>query len=187
MEIIQLVVIVVFLGLVTILWTDERKRSRRKFTHMITAAYVLGVLYFTLLSRQPSEDSKMNLVLFYSVIRSLRYPVNTGEIIHHLLAGRFDQVFTTYKPLKAALLNIMLFVPLGYILPLYIKKRRGMFPKIIMISAMCSLCIELTQAVTRFGWFDVDDLFCNITGGAAGYLLYIIAGSLIRSRRKNNE
>lgn len=70
--------------------------------------------------------------------------------------------------------NVLLFVPLGFLLPiLFVKTRR--FSAIITWSILASLTIELTQLGTRLGYFDVDDLILNALGGVIGYVVWTMA------------
>ena len=66
------------------------------------------------------------------------------------------------------LLNIAMFVPLGFLLPLMGKKFRKWY---VMIPAGfgTSLVIELAQLAMKRGICDVDDLFCNGLGAVMGF------------------
>lgn len=152
-------------------WTKENKT----IAYIVCAAYALGVLYFTLFSRRPTGDNKVNFMLFYSFYRSLKYPIYWHEYARYLLAGQYDKVFTTTKPLETALLNVLLFIPMGYILPVYLDAKKNRMKLIVGCAATCSLCIEIIQTITSLGWFDVDDLFCNVVGSIIGFLMYRIA------------
>lgn len=72
--------------------------------------------------------------------------------------------------------NVLLFVPLGFLLPILIAKARR-FSTIIVWSLLVSLAIELTQLGTRRGVFDLDDLILNILGGAIGYAAWTMASA----------
>ena len=68
--------------------------------------------------------------------------------------------------------NIMLFVPLGFLLPLLNKKFHSII-LVAMIGFLVSLSIELTQAtftITRFG--TVDDLVFNTFGAFIGITIF---------------
>lgn len=70
--------------------------------------------------------------------------------------------------------NVLLFVPLGFLLPILFSKARR-FSMTIIWTMLASLTIELTQRGTRLGSFDVDDLILNVLGGAIGYAVWIMA------------
>ena len=65
--------------------------------------------------------------------------------------------------------NIILFIPLGFLLPL-IKKRTDT-KKILFISASISCMAELIQYCLMIGVFDIDDIILNIGGGVCGIAL----------------
>ncbi|WP_214628430.1 VanZ family protein [Paenibacillus agaridevorans] len=70
--------------------------------------------------------------------------------------------------------NVLLFVPLGFLLPILFAKARR-FSTTIFWTMLASLTIELTQLGTRLGSFDVDDLILNVLGGAIGYAVWLMA------------
>ncbi len=72
--------------------------------------------------------------------------------------------------------NVLLFVPLGFFLP---KFREGLrsFLKVLLVSGLLIIAIELTQVLTLVGRCDIDDLILNLLGVSVGYLLF----------RKNNQ
>ncbi len=65
--------------------------------------------------------------------------------------------------------NILLFVPFAFILYfiLHIKDNR----KIMIISFVTSISIEITQFVLSIGVADVDDIILNTTGAAVGLFI----------------
>ena len=67
--------------------------------------------------------------------------------------------------------NIVLFIPLGILLPLLFKGTRALW-KILIISFLVSLAFEVIQLITVLGSFDVDDILLNTTGGVIGYLFF---------------
>lgn len=180
MERIQIVSIMVFTGLVASLWISKCSRERRIVRNIICCIYLFGVLYFTLISRQPSADNRVNFVLFYSFYRSLKYPPQPfKDFIWYVLSGRYDQVFTTIKPLETAVLNVLLFIPLGYLFPLFFERKERVYGKIVLFSTFCSLLIEIVQTITSLGWFDIDDLFCNVVGAVIGQLFFSLASCFL--------
>lgn len=66
------------------------------------------------------------------------------------------------------LLNIAMFGPLGFLLPLLVRKFRRWYTTIPTGFAL-SLTIELLQLAFARGICDVDDLFANTLGTAMGY------------------
>ena len=74
--------------------------------------------------------------------------------------------------LEAIVINLLLMVPVGYLLPM-VAAVRGKAVKgwqIIISGFMLSVLIEVIQLVTRLGMLDVDDVVFNTTGTAIGYV-----------------
>lgn len=83
--------------------------------------------------------------------------------------------------------NILLFMPLGFLLPIVSQKMRKPAP--ILITVFCvSLSIELVQFLISLitgvpsRVSDVDDILLNFIGGTLGYLCYLAANKLIFSK-----
>jgi glycopeptide antibiotics resistance protein len=68
------------------------------------------------------------------------------------------------------LFNVLMFAPLGFLLPLLSKRTRRLVP-VLLASLLVTLGIELFQMVTRRGIFELDDLFHNTLGSVAGYFM----------------
>jgi glycopeptide antibiotics resistance protein len=68
--------------------------------------------------------------------------------------------------------NIAAFMPFGFLLPLLVKKLT--LYKVLALSFLFSLLIEITQLLFRVGAFDVDDIILNSLGGGIGYALVSI-------------
>ena len=86
------------------------------------------------------------------------------------------------KTMANVLLNVAMFVPLGFLLPLLWKKFRKWYAA-IPTGFGFSLAIELAQLITCKGVFDVDDLFANTLGAMIGYLLIMTVLSLFKDRQ----
>lgn len=71
------------------------------------------------------------------------------------------------------LLNIVLFTPLGVLLPL-IWKHFQKWNRMLAAGFGISLYVELMQYLTGRGIFDTDDLFANTLGAMIGYFLLMI-------------
>jgi glycopeptide antibiotics resistance protein len=90
----------------------------------------------------------------------------------------------TAQDLSTSLLNILLFVPFGFLFPIVSKFR---MKKTIIIGVLFSITIELLQLVTgilekvTFRIADVNDVIFNTLGAVIGYTLFI---GFVRVARK---
>lgn len=79
--------------------------------------------------------------------------------------------------LKNTLLNIILFMPMGFLLPALWREYRS-FKATLFSGFATSLLIEILQIFT-FRLTDVDDLITNTIGTVAGYYLWKMAAKRI--------
>lgn len=75
------------------------------------------------------------------------------------------------------ILNLVLFVPLGFFLPLLYKKYQHI-KNVILTGFLFSLSIEIVQ---MFGWgaTDINDLIINTAGACLGYLIYYLLSKIL--------
>lgn len=88
--------------------------------------------------------------------------------------------FSNQIDLKGYLLNIVLFIPLGFFASL-IWKRFAKTAYIFLTGFGFSLLIEASQLLSYRGT-DVDDLILNTLGAMAGFLLYKVWNKVTKSK-----
>ncbi|MBO4938179.1 MAG: VanZ family protein [Oscillospiraceae bacterium] len=67
--------------------------------------------------------------------------------------------------------NVIMFIPLGFFLPLIFARLRRLWKTLITTLLSISI-IEILQLFTLLGSCDIDDLILNLAGAAIGYGLY---------------
>ena len=112
----------------------------RKASIALTAAYMVFILYETLMFRE-TGDARTNFVLF----------------------SYADRFFAEQSVRVGVINNIWLFIPLGTGLYRNIQKRWG-----LLIPLLLSIAIETTQYITGLGIAEFDDVFGNTVGGWIG-------------------
>ena len=80
--------------------------------------------------------------------------------------------------------NVALFVPIGFVIPLVFKN--STWKKSIFIAIVAGLTIEIMQAVTNLGIFDVDDVILNALGVMVGYWAIHFLVKWVHSRKYIN-
>lgn len=70
--------------------------------------------------------------------------------------------------------NIVIFVPLGFLLPIILRRKVHNLKSIAMTSFFVSLALETSQLIFNLGIFDVDDIMLNMSGAVLGYIIYRI-------------
>ena len=71
--------------------------------------------------------------------------------------------------------NIIMFLPLGFLLPELWRRFRRFTPCVGMV-ALIMTCVELVQLFTLRGFCEVDDVMLNALGGAIGWGLWRFIG-----------
>ena len=150
----------------------ETKKKIKTAGAVLFVLYILALIYFLFFADRYGQiafaqrEYHYNLVLFTEIRRFWNYREQLG-----LLA------------VAANLLgNVVGFMPFGMILPLICRNARGFF-FITFSGFTLSLCVEVTQLMTKLGSFDVDDLAMNTLGAAAGYVIFAVCHGIYDKKR----
>ena len=155
-------------GLAVAFFVHKKKhKGERKFPWgkvllwLIFIGYLVAVLYLT--TFRTSLNRSVNLHLF----RAWREAWNA---------------YSQHRWLNV-LLNIAMFGPMGFLIPLLSKILRKWYLT-IPVGFLASLGIEVLQLTFASGVFDVDDLFCNTLGSAIGYFAIMAILSMFNEKGK---
>jgi len=166
--------------------------------YAIPAWIIVRIIYYLITKKSFDWKNEMLWLAFflYSVcvvtitivpLPFTRYKPSNAEGINlvpvrHTLA-QFKAIMDSGREhfLKNALLNILgnvlLFVPLGFFLPVLVKFFRS-FVLVFFTAFFISIGIEIIQyASSRWGIYrssDIDDIILNTLGGMIGYFIYKI-------------
>lgn len=143
---------------------SKRLTARDIISIVVVLIYVIMVIGVTFLTRPIGVISGMNLHLF----SSYREAWNTFSL----------------RNWQFAIFNIIMFVPLGMILPFFYKKFRKAYMT-VGLGIVFTLLIEIVQLKTHSGVFDLDDIFNNTLGTVIGYC--ILMAFLTLRREKTNK
>ena len=143
--------------------------------------FVLLVLYLVLLT----------YFLFFAETMG-RTPETRTEFSYNLTLFKEIRRFIVHRNIlgyRAVLINIAgnvaAFMPFGFILP-EVWDQLNRWYTITLMGFLFSLCIEVTQLVSRVGSFDVDDLLLNTIGALIGYFAFVIAKGVWNRCRGEN-
>ena len=140
-------------------------KKRRRNAGIISVIYILAIIYLTFISREPMPIHHYSINPFGAARRGLEFG---GGLISGLLHGTVK--ITNWAELRNIILNILLFIPFGYLLPSLFPRLRWW--QVVLLGLAFSLCIELLQQITKLGYADVDDLINNTLGAAICWLCY---------------
>lgn len=99
------------------------------------------------------------------------------NLILQCLKGDFAGVWREKYPIAA---NVLMFVPLGFLLPLVFEKVKPLGAVFVCLGATC--LIEIVQPVVgRTG--DLDDVIANFLGGVLGAVMAAVVSRVLKRRR----
>ncbi len=140
---------------------------------VVFGIYILGNLSFTLLGREgifsdglPAFDNyRRAFYLDLGLEETLRMlPQGISETLRHVHIGN-------YTAAREVFLNILLYIPMGYLLPFVIKPMRYSVLACTVVGFVCSCATELAQLHYNLGYFQVDDILNNTLGCLIGAVL----------------
>ena len=134
----------------------------RRICRILAIPAVLAVFFVTILSRSPGVMTGTRLVPLWSYEKAVS-GIRKGSA----------------KYLRQIVLNILLFVPLGMLLPFTLRKPRPIhYALVFLAGTLLSLLVETLQYRLRLGVFDVDDLIDN----SFGFLIGLAVTAACRKR-----
>lgn len=175
----RVVCVAAFVLLVALLLPGVRAlfRSRPRLFAAVKAViflvYIAGYLNETLLFRPVMRYRTAEWELLWSYRKALALPDGWRSFLNGTV------VIADEHLLECILLNILLFVPMGYLLPFVFERIRPW--QVLLIALLMSAATEVIQLVTKIGWFEFDDMLNNMLGCLIGLILARLL--LGRSRR----
>ncbi|KGL41949.1 hypothetical protein BMT55_03975 [Listeria newyorkensis] len=151
--------------------TVNKKTNRELMMISFFAIYIMIVICLVIFPLPVQKEYILDMIKYKQGVSNNMIPFRAwidamSDIDYVGILGAF------YQPVA----NIALFFPFGFYLPIILPEFG--FKKIIFISFLFSLTIELTQEainlILGFNYrsFDVDDLICNTFGALLGYVLF---------------
>lgn len=160
---------IVFLTFIVVGFFLSRKR---KLYPVVCIVYLIALFYYTFLSRMELATTTEAVV------------ANSTPVVQHWWVNAAYEIFRmkTSSYHEAFILNIMLFVPMGYLLPTIRTNHKGEQKSTVngsvmrwwgsvLICSAVSITIEILQQLTGFGMFDWNDWIANTVGSAIGVIM----------------
>jgi glycopeptide antibiotics resistance protein len=110
------------------------------------------------------------VILYETILFRSRQDLMRFEVIPFWSYGKAFAGKTFY--LKEILLNILLYIPFGFMMPAVFRKMKVW--QMILVFLFFSCGIELIQLFGRIGVFETDDILDNTLGGILGLTVYRI-------------
>ena len=159
---------------------DSILRLRKLVLVFVFVLYLALVAYVTFFSRSASEDYKVHVALFQDLASSIKIDYGIFTLIRILFTEGPEAALShiqivSKNNLSQVLLNVAMFIPLGYLLPyVFDWYRRSVRRRTVVTGFLASLLIENIQLITKHGFYDVDDIISNTVGAWIGQGLYVV-------------
>ena len=134
-------VFLVLLLLIYMLYIKKETETKRIVFAVLLGVYTFYIFLFTVLSRAPIQIYQYKIIPFWSYFKIL-----CGE----------------KKYIKEVLLNIIVFIPEGFLITYNFDK--WSVKKYIIIGFIMSTTIEVLQLLLKRGMFELDDILGNTLG-----------------------
>lgn len=157
----EIVTVLVLLMLCTVLsgMTFAPHRHRRRMVIWpLLLFWVFTILSATYFGRLETETGRLRSELFWTIKKA--WTEHQGIYWYYIIG------------------NILLFVPLGFLLPLADKRLVNCLLT-TLIGAGLSSFVEITQYATGTGLCELDDLFHNTLGTFTGYQCFVVFHCLL--------
>lgn len=132
------------------------KKKLQPMSMLLFGAYVIFVVWMTLLKREPRFRARVIKPELFWAFRGW-------------LNGAPDGKQESIQYIQ----NVLFFIPFGFLFPYKTWK------PVFMSAFMTSAVIEATQYIFNLGWCELDDVISNTAGALIGFGCYVIVHNLI--------
>ena len=135
----------------SVLFVAQNFRTLHLGSLALLLCYLLAVAYITMFSRDSAGDHRISMIRTDLFVRAAQ--MHSAE------------------PLLHVFLNIAMFLPVGFLLPLVQPEKLKPLTHVLFLSLTLSILIETVQLVLQIGQADLTDVLANTLGGIVGYLV----------------
>ena len=138
--------------------------------------YILGNLSFTILGRHEITSYGLTKPVFENYHQAFYLDLGLEGTIQHLMDNGIRETLpyihiNSYVAAREVLLNVLLYMPMGYLLPFVFKPMRYSVAACTLVGFICSCATEYAQYVWHIGYCQVDDVINNTLGCFAGAVM----------------
>ncbi len=135
--------------------------KKKAVTIWFLTVYLIFIYCGAVLTRETLDKPQMRLELFWSY----KWGIQRNG----------------FKLVLEILLNILMFLPVGTLLPAIMEKpysNMWILFFITMLTGLCCSClVEILQLFLKCGLCELDDIIHNVLGTAMGYGIFVFAGN----------
>ncbi len=184
---IMMLVMAVVLLLPLVLCVLHFKPLVRGVAAVVLLVYIFGNLSFTILGREELSAYYIVLPTFGQYHKAVYLDLGIIGTVQAIFQNGLQSTLQHVHVLSAAalrevLLNILLYIPLGYLLPFVFKPMRYSVLACTVVGFLCSCATEYTQLYYHIGYFQVDDIINNTLGCLIGAVFGCFLARLWRTR-----
>jgi len=158
---------------------DALLRLRQLVLYLVFFLYLAAFLMIVFFSRTSSDTYLVHVAPLqdlYNAVETDRGLVDVLVTIFRegIVEGLSHIEIIRPQDIVQVYLNVMLFVPMGYLLPYvfgWFRARARIRP--VMACFFISVTTENMQLIFRRGLYDLDDLLSNTLGGLIGQMLFL--------------
>ena len=164
---------------------DRLLRLRQRLLTLGLLLYFVVLAWLVFLSRASTEDYAVHVAPLEDLKNAFSTPHGFSGWFHTLFTEGFSSALSQISIVRPGdlaqfYLNIMVFVPVGYLLPYVFRWFRARVRiRPVAFCLLLSFLVENLQLITRHGVYDFDDIISNTLGGLIGQLLYIAVGYVV--------
>lgn len=164
---------------------DALLRLRQLVLHVVFLVYLAAFLVIVFFSRTTGETFQVHVAPFQDLYNAVETDRGLVDVFVTILREGVVEGLSRVEIIKPqdivqVYLNVMLFVPMGYLLPYvfnWFRARATIRP--VVACFLISLATENMQLIFRRGLYDLDDLLANTLGGFIGQLLFLLIAYVV--------
>ena len=158
---------------------DRLLRIRQRILVFGIVLYLAVFAYLVFFSRAAMEYYTVHIAPLQDLRDAFSTDYGFSDVIRRIFSEGFTEAFRNVRLVRPEdliqfYLNIIVFIPLGYLLPYvfrWFRERVRMRPALVCF--LLSFMVENLQLMSRRGMYDLDDIIANTVGGFIGEYLYI--------------
>ena len=164
---------------------DRLLRRRRILLTWGLLLYFCLVAWLVFFSRDSSGSYSVHVAPLQDLKNAFSTPTGFSGWFRTLFTEGISSAFSQIsivrpEDISQFYLNMMLFVPIGYLLPYVFRWFRARVRvRPVLFCLLLSFAVENIQLISRRGMYDFDDIISNTLGGLLGQLLYIAVGYVV--------
>ena len=136
--------------------------KKQQISAVILGIFVGLVLWLTVVGREPIHTN----IFLFKPLHSFNNIIE--QIKRYGIHGNF-------------LGNILMFIPIGFLYPMAFSEDIGCT---VVFGCVLTVSIECSQLILSYGFFEVDDIICNLLGAMIGWLMLKVTVLTLNKKSK---